>query len=368
MSQFIITEATQDDDATLREIMNENIIPGTVDLTFRRNPSYFDTCNIQGEDYKIFKCMVKETNEIIGVGGVYYFTSFINQEAMRVGYLADLRFAEKYQGTRAMFYGYRYFFKIHQQNPVPFYTTVIFTDNTSAISVISKGRAGLPIYGNMGKIHNAVIFLDFPKKQIIDKDIRIVKGTADMMKDVFSHIQQCYQEKQFAPSYQYEDLGTPRLLGLKPEDFYVAMKDSKIIGVTAIWDQSKFRQKYIEGYNAKFSFLKPVLKIGSYFLPIKALPNIGEELPFVTTSMVAIQDNDPAIFKILLRYIYNDIRKEKWQFILTGFHESDPLTEAFQDYNYTKVMGQFYCVHYPEDKVDLSLYKNRIPYQEIATI
>ena len=68
MPRLIFSLATPDDDDALRRLLRENVMEGGISVSFRREPSYFLTSSIQGDQAEIYKGCNVETGEIAVLG------------------------------------------------------------------------------------------------------------------------------------------------------------------------------------------------------------------------------------------------------------------------------------------------------------
>ena len=176
------------------------------------------------------------------------------------------------------------------------------------------------------------------------------------------------QEKQLAPVLKLGDYGTDRLRDLNANDFYLAVQDTEIVGIIAAWDQGAFRQTYVERYGMSLGMMRPFYNSISRFTSLKPLPAPGSHVPYFYLAFVSIKNNDPEIFRGLLRYLYNHRRTGPWNYFIAGLHEKDPLSHVLFEYRRIDVSGQLYVVHYPENQPEYEQFDNRIPYVEIAMI
>ena len=160
MSRFEITLADGADDAQLRARMAHDCMQGAIAISFRREPSYFLGCRLQGEATQVVKCTDRATGTIIGLGSRSQAPAWVDGEPRRIGYLADLRLAPEHRSGLLLARGYRFFRDLHRRDPVPFYTTVIYEGNVPALQTLTSGRAGLPVYSDWGRLLTPAIRLD----------------------------------------------------------------------------------------------------------------------------------------------------------------------------------------------------------------
>lgn len=342
---------------------------GSIAVTSRREPSYFAACHVQGKTVEILKGVDTEKNKIACFGGRFISPVYINGEVRDIGYLADLRVEEGYRGSGILPRAFGYIRERHMLNPVPFYTTMILGGNEKARKILTSGRVGLPTYHSFGKVLTPAVFLNRPKAKISMPGITIERGCRDKIFDIFSFIRDCFRQKQFAPYYESSDLDQRRLLGLKAEDFFLAVKNNQIVGCVALWDQKDFRQMHVEGYAGALKLAKPFYNLLSRSGAFKPLPEEEEAIPYYYLSLISIKDNDPEIFRYLLWHVYNETCRSKWSFFICGLHEKDPLAKVLDEYKKIDTFGYLYCVYFPDLDVNpLESLDERIPYIEVACL
>lgn len=368
MSRFGFDLADKDDDAELRCRMAEDCLPGNISVSFRREPSYFSGSRVQGDTVQVIKCTDLSTRRIIGLGGRALSQAWVNGRPQRIGYLADLRAHPGYRGGTLLARGYRYFHELHQADPVALYYTMILEGNGLAQRILTSGRCGLPHYRDMGRILTPAIHLDIPKRAIHLSGVRFTRAKAEQLADILRFVQQWQSQKQLAPIYCDSDFNNGRLQGLSAQDIYIALRDDRIIGVIAAWDQRAFRQTHVERYSTPLRFMRPLYNVFAQVTPLKPLPSPGAMVPYFYLALVAVENNDPVIFRALLRYLYRERRLGRWHYFIAGLHERDPLAPILKEYRHIHAAGHLYAVHYPEDEMAFRQLDDRIPYIEIGSV
>ncbi len=120
--------------------------------------------------------------------------------------------------------------------------------------------------------------------------------------------------------------------------------------------------------SANLALIRPVYNALSRFTPLKPLPAVGHPIQYFYLAFVRIENNDPELFRGLLRFLYNHRRTGFWHYFIAGFHETDPLLHVLHEYRRIEVAGRLYRVYYPEDEATISSRSNQIPHVEMAMI
>jgi hypothetical protein len=372
-SRFRFDLATEEDDGPLRQRMAEDWMRGPLSLSFRREPSYFAACCVQGEGTQVIKCTDLSCGRIAGMGSRSLRTVFLNGRPARVGYLSDLRAHPSYRNGTLLARGYRFLRQLHYADPgenaCATYFTVILDGNTTALRALTGGRAGLPAYRDLGRILTPGVHLDLPRRRLREPGLRFECARAGQLPEILEFLRRWQRQKQFAPIYSAADFGTHRLRDLRVEDFLLALRGERIVGCCAAWDQRGFRQTHIEQYSPALAAIRPVYNLAARLLPLKPLPSPGCLIPYFYLSFVAAEENDVRVFRALLREMYLERRCGPWHYFIAGLHERDPLAAALDDYRKIGAAGRLFAVHF-EDGAEAfaALDRERVPYVEMATV
>lgn len=364
MSEYTIELAEEKDDCQLRNMLATNILEGNIAVSFRKSPSFFQASNISGHTKQIIKCTHRSANTIVGMGSRYIYPAYLNGECVNIGYLSDLRVDTHHRCGHILARGYQFLEQLHIAQPVPCYLTMIYSDNQRAYQSIASHRANLPMYHPLGKFLTPAIFLDLAKPAIKYSGVRFECARQENIQEVFNFLQHGNQYKQFAPFYSVSDLSNGRLQGLKANDIYLAIKENRIVGMAAAWDQRTFRQVVVERYHPALQFLYPYYNLLTKISPLKSLPNPGEPLSFFYLALIAIEDNNPEIFDALLRHIYRERVKGPWHYFVCGLHESDPLSQVILNYRQINSYGRLFYIDYNQKL----MIDSRVPYIECSTL
>jgi hypothetical protein len=368
MSRFKFALATPEDDVQLRLRMAADRMEGKISVSFRREPNYFAGCAVQGESVQVIKCTDRVTGQIVGLGSRLIQKVYLNGQPTRIGYLTDLRGDPNYRRGTLLARGYQFLRQLHEADPVPFYYSLILEGNEAALGNLVGGRAGLPIYKDLGLILTPAIHLDFAKPAIQLPGVHFERGSRARLPEILAFIHQWRSQKQFTPCYSIEDFDSPRLNGFQPRNFYLAIKENRIIGTIAAWDQRKFRQTYIEQYDQQLALARPFYNLLAQFTALKSLPAPGTTIPYFYVAFIAIEDNNPEIFRALLRDLYRDRCRGPWNYFVVGLHERDPLAEVLKEYRQISIAGRLFTIYYPDGETSVQALDERVPHVEMAIV
>jgi hypothetical protein len=358
--------ATPAEDSELRELLRRSPIPGPISVTFEREPSFYSSCRVRGDFVQIAAGRDRRSGNIIGLGTRTVAPGFINGEAMPLGYLADLRLEPQYRGGTLVARGYRFLRYLHQDHRTRLYTTVIFNDNHAALATIASGRAGLPQYHDQGTIHCPGINIRGAQPPL-EAECKLVRGSEELLPAIIECLNRNNSRRQFAPVHTSE-MFRKRWQDFRVDDFHVAVRGSRVIGVVACWDQRSFKQTRVASYGRRLEYMIPLANLLRPLTKAPRYPKAGEEVAYFYISFIAIDGDDLQIFRALLRSAYNSAVGGKYMYAMLALHERDPFLPALRDYSLTPFVARLFCVSYDDGEDLVRSLDGRVPHIEAATL
>lgn len=364
-SGFEIAVATPADDLELREVLRNSPVPGSISVTFEREPSFFDSCRIRGDFFQTCLGRDRKSGKIIGLGTRSVALAFINGETTPLGYLSDLRLQQKYRGGTLIARGYLFLRKLHEDHRTRLYTTVIFSENHAALTTIASGRGGLPRYHDQGTVHCPGLNIRGARPPI-HAGCEIVRGSEDLLPEIVACLNRNNSRRQFAPVHTAA-MFRNRWRDFRIEDFHVAMRGSAVVGVVGCWDQSSLRQTRVAGYNPRLRCVAPLANILRRVTGGPRYPKTGEEVPYFYLSFIAIDEDNLQIFRALLRSAYNAAVGTGYLYAILALHERDPLLPALREYSLTTFLARLFCITFEDGDSPVRELDGRVPYVEAST-
>ncbi|MFN8457668.1 MAG: hypothetical protein U0401_23925 [Anaerolineae bacterium] len=185
---------------------------------------------------------------------------------------------------------------------------------------------------------------------------------------IVTFLQQHGSTKQFFPAYTEADFDSPTTLGFRPEDFIVAYQAGEIAGVVGLWNQSSYKQTRVHAYEGNLRRLRPVYNLGLRLSGAQSLPPPGQPLHFAYASFICLAQNNPDLFEILLKYVYDVAVARGYAYLMVGLSTRDPLLAVAQRYSHIPYYSRLYTVCWPDDEAFHHKLDERIPYVEIAAL
>jgi len=368
MNRHVFELATASDDAALRRRMAEDVLDGTIAVTFRREPEYFAGTALQGSEAQVVKCVSQPDGRIVGLFTRARAPAYINGELQTLGYLCDLRADPAVRGGTLLARGFRKLKELHDAAPLPLYYTMILDGNDIALDVLTGGRASLPHYRPLGRVLTPALHLGRPRRFRPSSALRIATANATTIDGVIEFVNRQYRKKQFAPAYQMEDLSGARLSGLRLDDIYVAYDGDRIAGCVACWDQSHIRQIFVERYDRALQLARPLYNLAANVWSRKSLPNPGEKIPFFYLAWIAVENDDKQVFRELLEHVYEARRHGPWHFFIAGLHENHPLAGELRNFRSIPSSGHLFAVHWSDGHPAFEELDARVPHIEAGAL
>src|SRR6185369_3108329 len=125
MSRYQFDVATEADDADLRRVLAETPMPGSISVSFRREPSYFDAAVVDGRSRQVVAARdlgvpagdprtgCGSPGRIVGFGSRAVGERYVNGRPAPVGYLSSLRLLAGHRNRGLVGRGYAFFRKLH---------------------------------------------------------------------------------------------------------------------------------------------------------------------------------------------------------------------------------------------------------------
>lgn len=361
---MIVEEAAPEDDPELRRLLRDNPIAGEIRVSLEREPNVFLAAAVEGEPHRTIVAR-NPAGGIVGMGSRSVWNAFVNGEPCRLGYLSQLRVDRAYRGRkRLLTAGYDLIRSFRNPEELPFDLTSIIADNDVARRLLGAGLLGLPTYREIEEWTTLIVpTTSRPRKT----GIRIERGGQERMGEVAACLERNRRRYQFAPSFSAADLQSPeRSRGLAPSDFFLSVAMGEVVGCLALWDQSSFKQVVVQGYAPRLARWRPWMNRLAPMLGTPRLPEPGNSLPHAYLSHLAVDGDDPEIFRALIETAYAEARARRYVYVVTGLAARHPwkdwLEKRFKPRSYSSVL---YAVLWEDGAMILD---GRMPHVEVALL
>jgi len=363
MVRFLNDIASLSDDDELREIVSKTYMKGEISLSFESEPSFFNSIAILGESQEVLIIRDLENEKIIGFMIKSIKNVFINGHPKKVRYLSSLRLLEEYRRGRLMHQGFKYLKSFIDDSNMINFTTII-EDNIFARDMLTSSRAGLPNYLPIGKMKTFIIKPTSRVRYKSKTNIKIEKGISKFsLKEIINFLNKEGSKKDFFPVYTEEIFNKSQLRDFDINNLYIAHNETEILGVVGVWDQTRFKQTVVKALSNKYKLLKP---FNNYILsPMCNYPLISNpgKIRSFYINLIAIKDNNPDIFSLLIDKISLDNSNYGYNYFIIGLSEDDNLCLGLKNFRSLTYDSILYLVDYKR-----TVPLTRTPYLEISRL
>ncbi len=275
-----VAVAEPEDDAGLRRLMREAVLPGRVRVAFTREPDYFAADGLAGaEDVTVVS---RSKGRVTGSGRCSIYPLLRNGVGQRIGYLGLLRIAEHArESPRLLRDGYELLRGQVHSRADGFFTSIA-TDNARARRVLELGgRLGLPAYRTLCDL--VTLVAPVRKRMTVPGE----PASADEVVELLAR-----DTRQFQLSLAWDPALWQSLErhGLRQQDFAVVRRAGKLVACAAVWDQRAFRQTVVAGYEGALDILRPIVNATRVMRGLPRLPAPGSVLNQGTILGAAVPD------------------------------------------------------------------------------
>jgi hypothetical protein len=364
--ELAIQFATPADDAAIRQLLRREPMPGRVRVTYQREPEFRLGCEVTGEDCQVLVARHQDSGEIVGVAARSVRYVFINGREQRLGYLGQLRIDPRFRGRWLVSRGFSQLKQLHERDPLPGYLASIIDGNREAAGVLVERRRRIfPEFHGVAEYRTLAIGVARAKPAI---GAGITISTLDDVSEVASFLRATGSRRQFYPVWNEERLHRLSALGLRLDDLRIARRGGEIVGVAGLWDQSAYKQTVVQGYSGWLKTAAPLYNLGAACLGRAALPRPGEKLHSAYLSLVSVAHDDAAVFRALLRELYNLAGARGFAYLLAGFDSRDPLFREACEYSHVVYPSRLYYAVWPHEGRTYEQLDGRPAYVDIATM
>jgi len=369
MSRFRFETASTADNESLLAFAGQAQMPGPLRLCMDRSPDYFASQQPEGEQTQVLLCRAKETGQVIATGHRAMRTCWVNGAVTKIGFLGGLRIAQPYRGGTLLCRGYEALKELHSDGQVAFYLTTILEGNRKALTLLRSGRCRMPHYVDLGRL----ICRAIPCKHYRTahtSDLRVSRASVSDIQPVTEFLQREGPRHQFFPRLVQDSAHNGNNLphDLNWSDFHLAWSGSKLVGIAAAWDQSRFRRWRVTGYAPWLAMLRPALNLAASITGRPTLPQPGSSPSCLHLAFACMHENKPDIFRQLISSVLSEAHNIH-DYLVASLHERDPLASVLLKYNGVPLDSRLHAVAWDDGLAAIhSIDKALVPHLESGSL
>lgn len=314
-TRLVIGQAGSRDDTDLCRMLRDGVMEGWIRLTFEREPSFFSGVGAEGMRHVTTVVRDPENGTLVMMGTRAVRKVFLNGRTVHLGYMSQLRIHPRYRRhIRGLVAAFRSVLAGRRDDECPFHLTSVLTNNERARRVLERRLPGMPTYHPWTDWST---FTFAPRSLRVHRmrGLEIITAAQKDMAELSAFLRETLVKFQSAPTWDMDALDLP---GLRPADFFLAVRDSRIVGCAALWDQSSFKQIVVKGYRSPLGAFRSLLNLVRPITGQPWLPTPGQALRQAFVSHLAVENDNVDVFYALLGEVMIEARKRGLAFLLLG--------------------------------------------------
>lgn len=341
MAKVIIEPALPTDAVGLADLVREGTAEtGTGCISLDRSSDVLLAANILGtEGGGIFSFRDELTSEVVGEATLAFRNVYVDGVIRRLPHLVTVYIRPAYRNGFLLARSHRYI-KDHLFSGDEFGQVQVVKGNHTARKVLTSGKGGFPAYLPYGEYaYIRILFTGQAPKAKTGLEIR--RATASDIPAIQAFFDEWAPTKQFYPRYDFSQLGKSYYMGLAMEDFILAFRHGRLVGLTGVWDQGAFKSYQLQEPS----------KTPPSIAPHPSAEDAGQTKsikPFFIHSIV-IRENDPAVFSALVGWIHREYARSGYARIALGLDAKDPLLAGLEGFPFQKFLSDHFLVTFGKD-------------------
>jgi hypothetical protein len=366
--QLAVSLATPADDAAIRALLRREPMPGRIRITYQREPEFRLGCEVTGEDCQTLVARREDTAEVVGLASRSVRRVFINGREQRLGYLGQLRVDPRFRGRWLVSRGFAQLKQLHDRDPLPGYLASIVEGNGEATGVLVRNRRRIfPAFHAVANYRTFAIGVT-RVRPAFHADVEISTPRVYELAEIVQFLRVHGTQRQFFAAWTEKSLARLFSFGFGLDDLRIARRAGEIVGVAGLWDQSAYKQTIIHGYSGWLKAAAPLYNLGAPWFGRAALPRPGETIRSAYVSLLCIAHDEIAVFRALLRELYNLAFNRRLGHLLVGLDSRDPLVPAAREYAHVVYSSRLYLAEWPDGEGIYEQLDKRPAYLDIATL
>lgn len=364
-----VREATAADNRGLLALAASCSMHGDISLRIQREPDFFALNRLEGRDSRVW--VIDGPDRLGGCVATSFRDVYIDGVPTRTGYVGDLKVHPVHRNAviADALSNYAGAQMAALPNGTPALITVLAGNR--AMERRLEGPRGVPAFDWIATIRSHSIPILWKRKLNDHSTIRIERAKwrdLDQMVALWSRVAPA---RQFAAVLDANSMAEWIRLapGLDISSYLIARSCAgEILGFVALWDQSSFKQMYVERYSQRMSVVAAINNVFAPRLGGARLPEQEEEMKYQTAVHVCVPSDSPEILRSLLVSAHNQLRNTGCAFFNVGLDVVDPLSVAARGLFGQPTDIHAYVTTRGTELLDLDMLRSRPLHYEIALV
>ncbi|MDX1692142.1 MAG: hypothetical protein R3208_00145 [Ketobacteraceae bacterium] len=360
--------AQPEDNDSLCALFRSVSMPSDLILTEEREPDFFALRKLHsGTPYTIVledkSDNLAEQERIAGCCSVVVRKGWLNGEIKSIGYLCDLRMAERFRSGKVFPQSISIFIDyIKRQEPVDVFYFSIMRSNASAQYAQRMANASLitPYHMVNLQVLNRAIPQTLEVNQLQDSDIPELAAFLGKQarKRAFGFVIDEAMLRNRIESWP--DFGVNNF-------FAIRNKEGKIVACAAPWNNAdSLRRSRVHGYRGTMKLIRKGIDLEARLRGHAPMPKPGECFNLLGLTHLEIENDDPELMNQLLRGIYNHHRGRNYHFIAAFVPQQSKLEKGLSGFRVQKVPMDLYGFRGNDHSFDIENFSSINPGFEMA--
>jgi len=325
-----VREATQDDNRGLLALAASCSMRGDMSLRFQREPDFFALNRLEGREWSVD--VIDAEDRLAGCIGSSMRDVHINGVEMRTGYVGDLKVHPVHRNMETADALCNRAGERMDRFPDGTPTLITVLAGNAAMERRLSGPRGLPSFDWLATIRSYSIPILWKRRLRTSVSGLRVEHAKWSDVDAMAELWNCVaRERQFSPVFDAHSFADwiRSAPGLCISSYLLARsRGGELVGFVGLWDQSSFKQMYVEKYSRKMSVIAALTNAVAPRMGGARLAEPGERMVFQTAVHVCVPGETPDVLKDLLGAAHNDLRHTGNAFFNIGLDVVDPLSAA----------------------------------------
>jgi len=370
---FSVAAAAPHDDEAIRTLLRASRFGHDVALSLEREPDSALAASIEGDEHEALVAR-HHSGRVAGIASRAVRTVYVNGAATRIAYLGQLRIDPRFRTHRGLLAaGFTYVAGRRRHDGARLHLASVVADNGAARRLLARRARGWPAFEPVDTLVSLAIPVGRWRDGRGASAVECRRGTLDRIDDIVACLERTGRRYQFSPVWSRDDLLSPaRSRDLRIEDFVLAVRDGRIVGCVACWDQRQFKQAVVRGYSARLARWRPLLNAVGLLTGTPHLPAVGSRLDFAYLSHLALDvdaEQDAAVAGALVRAALADAARRGLRYVVLGLSAAHPvLTALRREFTHRAYESVLYVACWPEDRALAAALDGRPSHPELAIL